>query len=295
MILVTGATGNVGQEVVRQLAAAGQKVRALVHDRRIPEMRRRYVSLYEGNLDDRDSVRAALYRCDRVYLLSPATPELQHREANVIDAAIRAGIDHIVLHSVIGAGELDGRFFRVHAEAEHKLRGSSIAWTIVRPSLFMTNLLRTATMIRRDGRLPAPAGKGRVAFIDPADIAQAAVALMTTSGHAGETYELTGPEAPSYDEIAARIGAATGRHIAYEDVSPEAARKGMLELGFPTWSTDGILEVFAAVKAGKLAEVTGDFAKLVGRPSRSLDEFLHEHGDAFRGVEAERPRPQPQL
>jgi (4-alkanoyl-5-oxo-2,5-dihydrofuran-3-yl)methyl phosphate reductase len=294
MILVTGATGTVGRKVVYQLAAAGQKVRALVRLGRGRDMRRRYVTLFDGDLDDPQSVQAAVHGVDRIYLLAPAAPDQVAEEAAVIDAAVRAGVDQIVKHSALGADELrESRFSRQHAECEHKLRESSIAWTILRPSSFMSNLLGFAPTIRREGRFYAPAGQGRVALIDPDDIAAAAVAVLTTPGHAGEVYDLTGPESLSYGDVAARIGAVIGRPVEYVDVPPEKAREAMLQSGLSEWYTDGLLELMRAQRDGKLDHVSDDFQRLVGRPPRTLDEFLREHAAAFAPPEAERPAPAP--
>jgi uncharacterized protein YbjT (DUF2867 family) len=292
MILVTGATGTVGRELVRQLAAAEQKVRALVRPGRGADMRRRNVTLVEGDLDDVESLREALRGVDRVYLLAPSGPEMVQREANLIDAAAQSRVQHIVLHSVMGVGEIhDVRFIREHAESEQKLRESGIAWTFLRPTFFMSNLFEYASSIRREGRLFAPGGQGRAVFVDPADIAAAAVALLTSTKHAGEAHEITGPEALRYAEVAARIGATIGRTVEYVDVPPAAAREAMLRAGMSEWAADGMLELYRATREGRTSEVSDDFRRLVGRAPRPLDAYLGDHADAFREREPERPSP----
>jgi uncharacterized protein YbjT (DUF2867 family) len=294
MILVTGATGTVGREVVKQLAAANQKVAALARpERRGGDLRRRNVSLIHGDLDDAASMRAALRNIDAVYLLVPGGPDMAQQEANVIDAALKAGtVDRIVLHSSSGVGHDDSvRFLRQHSESEQKLRESGIAWTILRPTFFMSNLLNYAPMIRAEGRLYAPAGDRAAPFIDPVDVAAAAVAALTKPKQAGETYELTGPEALTYVEAAKRIGAAIGRPVEYVNVKDDVAREAMVRAGVPEWSADGVIELYRALREGRTGEVTDDFERLVGRPPRSLDAFLHEHVDAFLRPEGERPQP----
>jgi uncharacterized protein YbjT (DUF2867 family) len=211
----------------------------------------------------------------------------------VIDAALKAGtVDRIVLHSSVGAGQEDSvRFLRQHGESEQKLRESGIAWTILRPTFFMSNLLNYAPMIRAEGRLYAPAGERPAPFIDPVDVAAAAVAALTKPKQAGETYELTGPEALTYVEAAKRIGAVIGRPVEYVNVKDDVARDAMVRAGIPEWSADGVIELFRVLRDGRVGDVTDDFERLVGRPPRSLDAFLHEHVDAFLRPEAERPQP----
>jgi uncharacterized protein YbjT (DUF2867 family) len=293
MILVTGATGTVGREVARQLAATNQAVRAFVRPGRGKDMRRRHCDLCQGDFDDLESLRTAMRNVDGVYLLSPTDPDLVQREANVIDVAKKAGVSRIVKHSSMGAGEVERvRFLRQHAESEHKIRESGIAWTFLRPTFFMSNLLGFASSIRREGRFYAPAGQATAAFIDPEDIAAAAVAAFTTPGHAGEVYELTGPEALTHAQVAERIGALLGRTVEYVPVPDDVARDAMVKQGMPEWVADGIVELYRAMREGGTGDVTDDFRRLVGRPPRSLDQFLREHLDAFRERE-ERPSPNP--
>jgi uncharacterized protein YbjT (DUF2867 family) len=118
--------------------------------------------------------------------------------------------------------------------------------------------------------------------------------VLTTPGHAGETYELTGPEAVSYGEIAARLGAIVGRTVEFIDVPPESARDSLRNAGTPEWHADGIIELMRAIRDGHLDTVSRDVERLTGRAPRSIDDFLRDHAAAFAPPpEAERPAPGP--
>jgi uncharacterized protein YbjT (DUF2867 family) len=215
MILVTGATGHVGSELVRLLAEQGAPARALVHspDKAAP-IRHLGLETALGDYEQPDTLDVAMKGCDQLFLLSPPTPRQPQQEQHVIDAARRAGVEHVLKQSVPWAG-LDAPlvFCRWHGQVEQHLAQSGLAYTLLRPSSFMQNLLMSAQQVADQGVLYGMFGEGRVAFIDARDIAAVAAELLTNPGHQGASYTLTGPEALSAAEVAERLSAATSRQV----------------------------------------------------------------------------------
>jgi uncharacterized protein YbjT (DUF2867 family) len=172
----------------------------------------------------------------------------------VIDTAATAGVTQVVKLSTIGAAAgspLPG--FDWHGRIEEHLRRSELSHVVLRANFFMSNLLTSADAVRHSGRLVAPAGKGRVAMIDPHDVAAAAATVLVTDGHDGQTYTLTGGQAVSWDDVAAALAAATGQPVEFIDVPDEAARQGLVEARLPGWLVAHIVGAFGCIRRGELA------------------------------------------
>jgi (4-alkanoyl-5-oxo-2,5-dihydrofuran-3-yl)methyl phosphate reductase len=280
VILVLGATGNTGGEVARQLIAAGERPRLLVRD---PERAQEFAGradLAVGDLRDADSLRRAMQGVDRLYLVS-AGPELTELEGLAIAAAVAAGVRHVVKLSVITADAPGFLFGRWHQESERRLMDSGLAWTMLRPSNFMTHALLWAATVRAQGAIFQPTGTGRWAMIDPADIAAVAVRALTTPGHEGRAYALTGRESRDGAGYARLLSEALGRPVAYVDVPPAAAREAMRQAGIPPAYLEAIMDLFAAMKAGLLDIVTDDVERLLGRPPATFLDWARRHTAAF--------------
>ena len=212
-------------------------------------------------------------------------PAQVEHECVAIDAARAAGVRRVVKLSGPSA-DVDSSllFERWHAEIERHLVGSGVPYVMLRPSAYMTNLLGNAEAIKHTGKLFAPAGSARIAYIDPVDVAEVAAATLATHGHAGMTYTLTGPRAITYWQIAQDLSAAVGREIQYVDVPDEAARQNMVESGLPPMVADTIVEVFASYRAGAQARTTDTVLALTGHAPRSFAQFAREHAAAFVGT-----------
>ncbi|MCC3159223.1 SDR family oxidoreductase [Hymenobacter sp. 15J16-1T3B] len=285
-ILITGATGTVGSELVRALSNRGVHVRAGVHSViKGDRLRHLYpeVQLVELDFQRPETLGVALTGVDRVFLLVPFTETMVEDSKRFIDAAKAAGVKQVVKLSVMGAEVEPGiQLGRWHREAERYLAQSGLPYVILRPNSFMQNFLAyQGTSIREQGRIYQPQGEGRASYIDAFDIAEVAAAILTAdvARHHGRAYPLTGPEALSNSDVAAIIGQTTGRPVQYVDVPEEAAREGMQ--GAPQWMVDGIMELNALIRAGHAATVTPDVQQLTGRRPRTLQEFAQEHRAAF--------------
>ena len=277
MILVTGATGTVGSEVVKQLVAAKQKVRALVRDPAKAKFGGA-VEIAVADLAKPETLDAAFAGVDKAFVVCAVSPDIAELEGNAYEAAKRAGAQHVVN---LSASPVDTDFlgrapvFMWHAESERRLRALGVAWTILRPGLFASGVIKM-WRIMESGGLYLPSGDGKDVPIDPRDVAAVAVKVLTTPGHAGKVYVLTGPERLSDAEVVHKIATVTGKPLKFVDVPETKARQNMLDAGFPAPIIETLMLYFAAVKAGRLS-VTSTVADLLGRPARTFDEWVRDH------------------
>lgn len=284
MILVTGASGKTGLDVVRSLAIVGAGVRALVRDAaKAPSVRRPGVEVAVGDLGNPDSLRAALQGVERVYLCSAVDPRQAELQGNLVRAAKEAGVKHVVKLSVHGSS-LDSPvpFARWHAETEKQLIATGIPWTFLRPHYFMQNVLGFAPAIRAQGVLSLPLRSVKIPLVDARDVAAVAVAALTGAGHERKIYDITGSEALSGADLAAKLAKATGRNIQYADVSPEQAKKEMLAAGWPEWLAASMTTLYGVFATGHATAVSRVVEELTTYPPRSFDDWARENAAAFR-------------
>lgn len=285
MILVFGATGKVGSQVMARLVGARVPVRAFVRElAKGAQWAKAGAELAQGDANDAGAVARALSGVDAVFLLSQANGE---QESGIVEQAVRAGVKRVVKLSTMSAG-LDAPFpmARLHAAVEDKLRESGLGWTILRPGMFAQNLLQFADAVRTGGAITGAYGEGKVAPIDVRDIAEVAIAALTQPGHDGAVYTLTGPEALTFAQMARKLTAAAGREIAYRDVSIETLRQVMTvqleKAGVPLRILDELTARQKHIAAGNGAHVSADVEKVLGRKARSFDEFARDHAAVFQ-------------
>ena len=281
MILVLGSTGTTGGEVARQLIDAGVRPRLLVRDARKASAFEGGAEIMKGDVDDAASLRASLSGIDKVYLVSAGT-ELVAREARVVDAAVASGVKHIVKLSVVTADTPTITFAKWHGASEQKILASGLAWTMLRPGNFMTNALNWAPTIKTQNAFYQPTGTGRWAAIDPADIGAVAVRALTSPGHEGQAYTLTGPASTDGAGYAAVLSRVLGKQVAFVDVPPDAARDAMLQGGMPADYVAALLDLLAAMKAGHTDVVTDDVHRVLGRAGGTFESWARRHEAAFR-------------
>ena len=291
MILVTGATGLNGSELVRRLSAKGIPVRALVRSAArakglssLPK-----VEIVEGDMARPETLTGALRGVDRAMLISSSDPAMLEVQSNFIEAARKAGVKYIVKLSGI-MPELDSpfRFARMHGEIERRLEVSGMAFTHLRAGEFMHAYFRQVPSIVARGAFFLPMEDAKIASIDIGDVAEVAATVLTSFGHEGKIYPITGPEALSMAEVAEKLSAATGKRIQYVNVTPEEAKRAHLAAGVPPFTADALAELFAERRKGKEAQVSPIIETIFGWRATSFDEFAMRNAAFFRG---EQPAP----
>lgn len=292
MILVTGATGTNGSLVLRQLLELGLSVRAVTRD---PARAAQATTAGNGDVGSVGSVEwvtadfaqpasldAALAGVEQVFFVPPFSPDhVAHAEV-FIKAAKAHEVRQVVKLSAFGAGpEVPVSLGRWHAHSDELLVGSGLGYTILRPNSFMQNLLSVAPYIAAKGLFQQPADDARISHIDATDIASVAVCALTQEGHLGKSYDLTGPAALSFVEIADIFTAVTGSPVTYVPVAPEFFAVGCREAGMPPWAVEALLELYAIYRAGWAAGVTTTVTDIIGRPARTFTDFAQTHRQQF--------------
>lgn len=287
MILVTGATGKVGSELVKQLSNEDVRVRALVRDRERASAlaRAQNVELALGDFGDGQSLRDAMRGAEKLFLLTAPAPDMAEQESAAIAAAEASGIKHIVVLSAIGAdASAPFRLGRIHGEVEKRVKDSGIPYTFLRPNGFMQNLLMSAPSIAAEGVLYAPDGDAEVSYVDVRDVAEVAAKTLTQDGHEGAAYALTGAEALNYRRIVSKLSDAIGKDVRFVEISHDAVREFMLGVGASKWMADAVVEIYAYYGEGEASRVTDAVARVAKRQPVTFDEFARDHAEAFRGA-----------
>jgi uncharacterized protein YbjT (DUF2867 family) len=288
MILVTGSSGSVGSAVLSELLRLKAPVRGLYRSEKDAAKAPAGATAAIADFADPAALDRALEGVDKVFLVCSPIPQLVELECNVIDACVRnGGVKHLVLNSAFGAGQWKISFPSWHSAVEERLKASGLAYTILRPESFMQNMATYyAGSIKADHAFYIAGGDAPLAFIDLRDIAAVAAAVLTEEGHDGATYTLTGSEALSYGDVAARLSKVLGTTVNYVAVTPEQSKQSMLGMGMPEWQVQAMLELGAFYTEGPGAAVTDDVRKVLGREPILFDQFLKDYAESFGATAA---------
>jgi uncharacterized protein YbjT (DUF2867 family) len=290
-LLITGATGNVGFELIKQLSANGAgKIRLRAGVRSINDAAKvigQRAELVEMDYNKPESLSKAINGVNKIYLLTPFEPNMVELSANLISEAKKAGtIKHIVKQSVLGADAEPGIIpSRLHREAEKIIEESGISFTFLRPNFFMQNFINfLSDSIKNQNAIYLPTGDGKVSFVDVRDIAAVATKILVEDDvqHKGKSYNLTGPEALSYGDAAEIISNELGKKITYVNISDEDAQNGMRAMGLDKWFVDSMIELYDISRKGYATEVSRSVEQIIGRKSRSFSQFVKENINSFR-------------
>ncbi|WP_454194487.1 NAD(P)H-binding protein [Nocardia sp. Marseille-Q1738] len=280
MIVITGATGTIGSEIVRQLADRDVPVRAVTRDpsrAKVPAG----VEVVRGDYTDLASIRSAMDGAEAAFIVGVLGPEYVDADRALITTAREAGVGRIVKLSAIGTGETGlGRVGTWHLPGEQAARESGVDWTILRPSSFASNTLSWAEAIRSGKPVTNLTGAGAQGVIDPRDVSAVAVEALVSAEHAGKIYTLTGPELRTTHDLAATLADVVGHPVEVVDIAESEAREYMLESGMSAEFAEGALAGQAYVRAGNNAIITDDVRRILGR-ARTYAEWAADHASAF--------------
>ncbi|HZE77527.1 MAG TPA: SDR family oxidoreductase, partial [Nitrososphaeraceae archaeon] len=271
-ILVTGATGTVGSEVVKQLLSAKgerqeeeMRIKAAARSANDSTFRNLGIQTVELDYNKPDTLTAAFKDVDKLFLLTPFQSNMVDLTSNLVNVAKNAGVKYIVKQSVLGADAQPAITpSRLHRQAEKIIEESGIPFTFLRPNFFMQNFVTFySNFIKTQGAFYAPAGDAKASFVDVRDIAAVAVQALSgrsgkndTGDHIRKSYDITGGEALSYGQAAEILSKEIGKKVNYVNVSDEDARKGMKDMGADEWTINSMIELFGITRAGYLSEIS---------------------------------------
>jgi uncharacterized protein YbjT (DUF2867 family) len=279
-----------GGAVLAELRARKADLRAMYRSKEDAAKAPSGVTAAVADFTDSPSLRAALAGVNSVYLVCSPVQELVVLESHMIDACAASGVTHVVLNSALGASDWPKSFPSWHRQVEENLKASKLPYTILQPNSFMQNITAFfAPSIKSSGVFYSSMQNCKTSYIDVRDIAGAATnILLSPEKHYGQTYELNGPEAVTYTELADRISRAADKPVQYVDIPEAAQRRSLLELGMPAWQVEALLELQQYYVSGKGGDLDQILAGLLERDPRTLEAFLEESAGGFRAAEAAR-------
>ncbi len=282
-LLLTGATGRLGKLVAAELNKQGVYWRAFSRQASVANSFGA-AEIVQGDFHHTADVAQAVQGMRTVILIAGDAPDQEVQEINLVHAAKKAGVQHIVKLSAQSAGlSPPVSFGKKHIQVERAIETSGIAWTFVRPVFFQQSFLLFADSIKKNNKIILPAGKGSAAFVDARDVAQCLVKVASESGHRGKVYTLTGPQSLTFSEAALDIGTCRSKPVGY--IAPPAfiARIVLPKVsGMPRWLAMEVIDLLQAISKGAQTNVTQDVEVLLGRAPRSFQAFVQEQVTDFQ-------------
>lgn len=278
MICITGAGGTVGGEVLNQIKSKGPQFRvAYFSQGKADSARASGVDAAVIDYNQPDTLEAAFAGCDKLFLLGPNDLDQTNLELNAVEAAKAAGVKHIVKQSVLGAEGESYSLAQVHRPVEKAIEASGLAWTFLRPNSFMQNVATfMSETIRAEDAFYSASGDAKISHVDVRDIAATAVEALTGANHEGKAYNLTGPEAFTYDEIAAEISGVLGRTITHVSLPHEDLKGAMLGSGMPEALADRMLDLERYYREDSASGISGDVEVATGQKARRFQVYAAE-------------------
>jgi uncharacterized protein YbjT (DUF2867 family) len=297
-ILVTGATGTVGSEVVKQLLSAKgerqeeeMRIKAAARSANDSTFRNLGIQTVELDYNKPDTLTAAFKDVDKLFLLTPFQSNMVDLTSNLVNVAKNAGVKYIVKQSVLGADAQPAITpSRLHRQAEKIIEESGIPFTFLRPNFFMQNFVTFySNFIKTQGAFYVPAGDAKASFVDVRDIAAVAVQALSgrsgkndTGDHIRKAYDITGGEALSYGQAAEILSKEIGKKVNYVNILDQDARKGMKDMGADEWTINSMIELFGITRAGYLSEISPAVEQVTGNKPITFSQFARDYAGAFK-------------
>ena len=281
MILLTGITGNIGGATARELLAKGVRFRALTRDIvKASGWAEQGVELVQGDLEDADAVKRALSGVDRALLVMPNGEHQERAELAFIRTAKAAGLPWVLkLSSPEAVRGTTSPIPLAHIAAEDAIIASGMKWTLIRPSFFMQNFRGSVKAARATGKLSMPMGNGTIAVTDNNDAGAFIAHVLTdpdAARHHGQCYDITGPDpVMTFSDVARLLSEVIGQPVVYDNCDPKAFQEAIRPFHRNQWHSDAVAFLFAEIANGRTpGHKTDTFQKIMGRPGRSLREYL---------------------
>ncbi|NEQ47425.1 MAG: SDR family oxidoreductase [Leptolyngbya sp. SIOISBB] len=284
MICITGAGGTVGREVVKQLELAKVPFRvAYFSKEKVEAALAKGIDAVIIDYNQPETLRTAFQGCDKLFLLGPNALNQMQLELNAVEAAKAVDVQHIVKQSVMGAEDEAFSLALLHRPVERVIESSGMAWTFLRASSFMQNVVTfMSETIRAESAFYSASGEAKIAHVDVRDIAAVAVKALTEPTHAGHAYTLTGPEAITYDDLAQELSAVLGRSISHISLPPEDLKHGMLAEGMPEAIADRMLDLERYYREGQANHITNDIKQVTGHEPRRFAQYLRDYASSLQ-------------
>lgn len=278
-ILVTGATGNIGSQLVPRLAAAnGVEVRVFVRDEeKAAPLQTAGAELAVGEFEEAAAVAGAVKGIDTVVLITPMHPHAFEQTKAVLSAAKAAGVRKVVRISALKA-DPDGPTAntRLHGQTDNAIQASGLTYVILRPHLFMQNLFASAQSIAGDGAMYWGMGDGKMGMIDVRDIVDCTEKVTLSDAFDNQILNLTGPESISFHDTAASLSEVLERPVNYVPISLDVVEQSVKDMGWGDWAAGVFRDYSKAYSEGWGDFTTDDVERITGHPARTFDAFARE-------------------
>ncbi|WP_207420262.1 SDR family oxidoreductase [Desertivirga brevis] len=283
-LLITGATGSVGTQLVKKLVNLKASFKVLVRNKEQGDLMAHLpqAQIIVGDLADNESLEKELQGIDNAFLLTNSSENAEQLQLNFVNAAHKVGVKQIVKLSQLAADEASPvRFLRYHAVVENRIKELGMNYTFLRPNLFMQGFTAFSHYIRKERKFYGSLGNASVSAVDIRDIAEVAAKALTEPDHENKIYNITGPEALTHFQMAEIFSRVLGTEITYVDISPEQMQGALTAAGFPEWQVGGLIEDYAHYARGEASEVFDTVPEITGHPAASFEQFVNDYKNFF--------------
>ena len=283
MILLTGATGKTGGETAKALVEKGASLRAVVRDEaKAADLNAAGVELVVGDIADPEIVKRGLDGVEKAFMLLPNGEQQLALEKQFTDLAVAAGVKHLVkMSSMEAIADAKTPIPQGHWAAEEYIRASGLDWTMIKPNFFMQNLLTSAGTIKEQRKFFLPMGDGKTGMADVRDIGAVCAEALTGEGHAGQSYEITGPEIVSFYDVADGFSEVLGEKVEYVAIPMEVFREKLSAILEP-WHLNAVCALFQEIADIGLDHTTNTFKELIDRDPISIQKFIEDNVTLFK-------------